>query len=245
MQSSPRALVRQTSRPLLSILNSKGVKRIFDVAGALFALIIFSPVLVICAVAIRLGGASSVIFRQERIGQGDKPFRILKLTTMKSDAHLAGPLITAANDTRLTPVGRIVRPPHLDELTQFINVLRGDMSIVGPRPSVAKFVEHWPPAVRHQVLSVRPGITGLATLFFHNEGKLLANKADVERAYVEEFLPQRLSLDLWYVNNRTLGLDIRILALTLIRCLGVSRLFPSSTSMPAKIFSSEDTASTR
>lgn len=243
MQFSSRILLGdRTSRSVRNVLNSGRLKRVIDVGGALFALAMFSPVLLVCAIAIRLGGASSAIFRQERIGRFGKPFQMIKLTTMQSDAHLKGPLLSKRNDPRVTAVGQLIRAYGINELTQFVNVLRGEMSIIGPRPEVPKFVETWPPAVAERVLSARPGITGLAQLhFFWREAAMLADKNDVEKAYVEEILPLKLSLDLWYVNNRTLGLDIRILASTLIRCLGVSRLFPS-TSIPAKILSSEDTA---
>ena len=139
-------------------------------------------------------------------------------------------------------MGRLIRNYGVNELTQFVNVLRGDMSIIGPRPEVPKFVETWPPAVAERVLSVRPGIIGLAQLhFFWYEGAMLADKTDIEKAYVEEVLPLKLRLDLWYVSNRTLGLDIRILTSTLMRFMGVSRLFPS-TPIPANVLSSEDTA---
>ena len=181
MQFSSRILLgHQTSRSLLNILNSNRLKRVIDVGGALFALAIFSLVLLICAVAIRLGGASSVIFRQERIGRFGKPFRMLKLTTMQSDAHLNGPLLSKRNDPRVTSVGRLIRAYGLNELTQFVNVLRGDMSIVGPRPEVPIFVDTWPPAVAQRVLSLRPGITGLGTLYFWQEAALLADQTDIE-----------------------------------------------------------------
>jgi len=242
MQFSSRSnLGHWTSRPLLHVLNSGLVKRLFDIAGALFALALFSPVLIICAVAIRLGGASSVIFRQERIGRFGKPFLMLKLTTMQSDAHLTGPLLSKRHDPRVTKIGRLIRSCGINELTQFVNVLRGEMSIIGPRPEVPIFVETWTPAVAERVLSVRPGITGLAQLhFFWREAALLADKTDVEKAYVEEILPLKLRLDRWYVSNRTLGLDIRILASTLVRCLGGSTQ-STAAPIPANVLSSEDT----
>ena len=242
MQFSSRILLgHRTSLSLLNVLNSERLKRVIDVGGALFALAIFSPVLLICAVAIRLGGATSVIFSQERMGRGGNPFKVLKLTTMNANAHLDGPLVTAVNDARVTRAGRMIRPLKIDELLQFVNVLRGEMSIVGPRPSPIPFLEWWPQAVKERVLSVRPGITGLAALYFYNEGTLLAGKTDVQRAYVEEILPQRLSLDLWYVSNRTLWLDLRIMISTMIRTLGSSRWL-ASTAISKKVLSSEDKA---
>jgi len=240
MQGSLRTSLGDLTEPLLSFLNSYGVKRIVDVGGALLALVILSPALLVCAVAVRLSGAPSVVFCQERVGRDGTPFQILKFTTMGEGAHLAGPLITAANDVRLTRVGRILRPFHLDELLQFVNVIRGEMSIVGPRPSVSRFVDWWPQGVREKVLTVRPGITSLATLYFCNEAALLAGQTDVERAYLEDLLPQRLSLDLWYMSNRTLWLDLHIMFSTLVKVLSGSRLFDTTT-ISARVLSSEIT----
>ena len=209
-------------------LDSFRVKRAMDLSGALVGLIVFAPLLVLSAVAIRLSGARRVIFRQSRVGLEGKTFKILKLTTMEDDAHLAGPLVSAGDDLRVTPVGRIIRGFCLNELPQLLNVLRGEMSLIGPRPEVPRFVEQWPEEIREKILSVRPGVTGLATMRIWDEAALLDGKEDVERAYLEEVLPRKLRVDLWYAGNRSLWLDVRILFLTLLKALGGRRLLNST-----------------
>ena len=217
-------------RPVWKMLvNGEHSKRIMDVLVALFALIIFSPILILSAAAIRLGGSHSVFFRQARIGRNNKPFLMLKFTTMHDDAHVNGLLISTAKDSRVTKVGKIVRDFGINELPQLVNVLRGEMSIVGPRPEVRKYVDLWSPELKEQILSVRPGITGTGTLRFWHEGALLDGKSDVERAYIEEILPEKLRIELWYVTNRTQWLDIRIMFITLLKALGGSRLFRSAS----------------
>ena len=211
-----------------SLFNSESFERVIDVSMALIALVVFSPLLIACGVVIRLGGAPNVLFTQERIGRNGRPFRILKLTTMKADAHLNGPLVSSRADKRVTKVGRIIRAYGFNELPQFLNVIRGEMSIVGPRPEVAKYVEKWAPELKDVVLSVRPGITGLATVNFWDEGSFLEGKSDIESAYLEEVLPEKLRVELWYVRNRTFILDLRIMAITLLKAFGGKRLLKAN-----------------
>ena len=213
-----------------TFFDSAAVKRAVDLCGALIALVIFSPLLFICAVAIRSRGARSVIFRQARVGLHGEVFEVLKLTTMKDDAHLSGPLVSKAKDLRATRVGRVIRAFGFNELPQLVNVIRGEMSIVGPRPEVPKYVALWSPDVKEKVLSVRPGITGTGTLRFWHEGSLLEGKEDVDRAYLEEIVPEKLRTEIWYVTHRTLWLDLRVMAFTLMRACGGSRLFRSNRS---------------
>ena len=228
MRSSTKSALRDGASGLLQrILNSYGTKRIVDVCGALVALSIFSPIMLLCTMAIWLGGSPSVVFRQERVGRNGKPFKILKFTTMRGDAHLIGPLVTASKDKRVTRVGRIIRPCRLNELPQFINVLRGEMSIVGSRPEVPKYVIQWAPECKEKILSARPGMTALSTLHFSEEGSLLEGRNDIELAYVEEILPSKVHIDAWYVTHRTLWMDLRILFLTLLKVLGGGRFFHS------------------
>jgi len=228
MRSSTKSALRDGASGLLQrILNSYGTKRIVDVCGALVALSIFSPIMLLCTMAIWLGGSPSVVFRQERVGRNGKPFKILKFTTMRGDAHLIGPLVTASKDRRVTRVGRIIRPCRLNELPQFINVLRGEMSIVGSRPEVPKYVTQWAPEYKEKILSARPGMSGLSTLHFLDEGSLLEGRNDIELAYVEEILPSKLQIDAWYITHRTLWMDLRILYLTLVKVLGGGRFFHS------------------
>lgn len=239
MQSSLNGLVSQL-RPqsLGSILNSGRFKRVVDVVGALAALIIFSPIVILCMVAIRLGGEPSVIFRQERVGRNGNSFKILKLSTMKPGAHLSGPLVSTNKDPRVTRVGRIIRPWRLNELPQFVNVLRGEMSLVGPRPEVTKYVAQWAPEFKQKILAARPGITGLATVRFADEGSILNGDGkgnhDVERVYVHDILPVKLQIEHWYVTHRTFWLDLRILLLTPVVAWGgrrFCRILPRETNL--------------
>jgi lipopolysaccharide/colanic/teichoic acid biosynthesis glycosyltransferase len=189
------------------------MKRVLDVVLAAGLLIATSPLLAAAALAVRLSSPGPILHRATRVGLHGRPFTILKLRTMARDAAVTGPGITAAGDRRVTPLGRLLRHSRLDELPQLWNVLRGDMSLVGPRPEDPRFVVLYTPEQR-LVLSVRPGITGPSQLTFRHEQGLLAND-DPEASYVREILPRKLSMDLDYVRGRGLGGDLRILVRTL------------------------------
>jgi lipopolysaccharide/colanic/teichoic acid biosynthesis glycosyltransferase len=165
------------------------------------------------ALWIRLDSPGPALFRQERVGRHGKPFRIHKFRTMRTDAP--GLPLTVGQDARITRAGRWLRSRRFDELPQLIDVLKGDMSLVGPRPEVPRYVAHYPPALREQVLSVRPGITDPASLAHLDEDALLARAADPERAYVEQVLPAKLALAADYAAAATLASDLRILLRTL------------------------------
>src|SRR6186713_663022 len=147
-------------------------KRIFDVVFAAAALIVFSPVLLFIALAVLLDSRGTILYRQIRVGKGEVPFTILKFRSMRNDA--TGTKVTAKGDPRITNVGAFLRRYKLDELPQFLNVLRGDMSIIGPRPEVPQYVAHWLPEDRALILSVRPGMTDATTLEFYDEEAMLA-----------------------------------------------------------------------
>lgn len=187
------------------------VKRGFDLLVSAAALLLLWPLLLAIGLLVRLDSPGPALFRQERVGRFGTPFRILKFRTMRSGAGLAGPLITAAGDGRITRIGYSLRATKLDELPQLINVLKGDMSLVGPRPEVAKYVAMYPPADRELVLSVRPGITDEAAVEFRDEGEVLASADDPERLYAEEILPRKLALYGRYVRERSFGGDLRLL----------------------------------
>ena len=191
------------------------MKRIFDfvVAGAGF--LVLSPVLVVIALAVAVSSPGPVLFRQQRVGLHGRPFEILKFRTMANAPEGTGPLVTAAGDRRITPVGRVLRAAKLDELPQLWNVVRGDMSLVGPRPEVAKYVALYPPGVAEKVLSVRPGITDEASIRYRDEAGILALAEDPERAYVEEVLPRKLEIYLRYAERHSLAGDLGILFRTL------------------------------
>jgi len=187
----------------------------FDVAVAACGLLVLAPLLVALAVWIRLDSPGPALFRQERVGRSGKAFRIHKFRTMHEAAPGAGPAITVGADPRITRAGAFLRRHKLDELPQLIDVLRGDMSVVGPRPEVPRYVATYPPALRIKVLSVRPGITDPASLQFRDESALLARAADPEREYREVVLPQKLRLAADYVDTASLGGDLRLIAATL------------------------------
>ena len=190
-------------------------KRAFDMLVSAVALLILSPAFLLIALIIRLDSPGPAIFRQVRVARGGVPFRMLKFRTMRADPVAAGPLITVAGDSRITPFGRLLRSSKLDELPQLINVLRGDMSLVGPRPEVPKYVAMYPAELRDIVLSVRPGITDEASIEFHDESALLAGATDAEATYVEQIMPRKLALYARYARHRTFFGDLRIVLRTL------------------------------
>jgi len=196
------------------------VKRGFDLLVSATALLVLWPLLLIVGLVIRLDSPGPAVFRQERVGRFGRPFRMLKFRTMRAEAVAPGPLITVAGDRRITRVGGWLRATKLDELLQLVNVLKGDMSLVGPRPEVAKYVAMYPPAERALILSVRPGVTDEAAVQFRDEGSLLAATHDPERYYVEEILPRKVRLYTDYVRGRTFGGDLALLGRT---CLVVFR----------------------
>jgi len=190
-------------------------KRLLDVVAAALGLLLLLPVFLVIAAAIKLESAGPVFFRQERVGRHGRLFRIFKFRTMAVTPAASGPQVTAAGDRRVTAVGAWLRRFKLDELAQLIDVLRGTMSLVGPRPEVPRFVEHYPPEWRERLLSVRPGITDFASVRYRDEGELLAAADDPEREYIDVVLPAKLQYALDYVDNPTMGTDLRVLGLTL------------------------------
>ncbi|MBK1614714.1 sugar transferase [Rubrivivax gelatinosus] len=191
------------------------IKRLFDLAGAAVALLLLSPLLLLAALVVKLDSPGPVFFRQERVGRGGVPFRIHKFRTMRAGAP--GLQITVGEDPRITRVGRWLRRTRVDELPQFIDVLQGTMSLVGPRPEVPRYVAFYPPGLRERVLSVRPGITDPVSLAYADESELLARAADPEREYVEVLLPRKLQAAAAYAERATLWTDLGVL----LRSVGV------------------------
>ncbi len=198
-------------------------KRLFDLAASLVALVLFAPLLLLIALAIKLDSPGPVFFRQPRVGRGGRVFRIHKFRTMGADAPQQGGLLTIGADPRITRVGHWLRDRRLDELPQFIDVLRGEMSLVSPRPEVPRYVERYPAALREVVLSVRPGIPDPASLAFIDEARLLAASSDPERTYIHEVLPQKLQISADYARRAGLAADIGVLWRTLGVLLGRRR----------------------
>lgn len=185
-------------------------KRLFDIVAALAGLLLLAPLMLVLAAWIKVDSAGPVLYRQRRVGRNGVPFRIVKFRTMHTSAEDIGQL-SLADDARATRAGRLLRRHKLDELPQLFNVLRGEMSLVGPRPEVPRYVEHYPPAVRDLVLSVPPGITDWAAIHFRDEGEILRRAADPERTYVLQVLPVKLEYYVRYVQQRSLLTDLRIL----------------------------------
>lgn len=185
-------------------------KRAMDLALTLAALPLALPLMAAIALWVRLDSPGPALFRQERLGRGGVPFRIHKFRTMHVHDG-SGPLITARDDARISRAGRWLRATKLDELPQLIDVLKGDMSLVGPRPEVPRYMALYADDVRRRILSVRPGITDRAAIEFRDEAALLAEAADLERVYVERVMPVKQRYYLDYVAQRTLIGDLRIL----------------------------------
>jgi lipopolysaccharide/colanic/teichoic acid biosynthesis glycosyltransferase len=197
------------------------MKRLVDVLASAFGLIVLSPVLVCIAVAVKATSKGPVFFRQERVGRHGKAFLLWKFRSMVVDAPEKGPPLTIRNDRRVTAVGRVLRATKADELPQLLNVLRGDMSLVGPRPEVPKFVAFWPPDVKQRVLSVRPGLTDSAAISIDEEG-MLASAADPEWTYVHDVLPIKLAFYERYVEDHALRVDLVILWRTILHVTGLA-----------------------
>lgn len=187
------------------------LRRTADLAAALAALLLLAPVLMALSLVV-LAEGRPVLFRQRRIGKNGSPFFILKFRTMRSESG-RGPAITAAHDARVTSAGRWLRRFKLDELPQFFNVLRGEMSLIGPRPEVPDYVDPCDPLWR-AVLRSRPGITDLATLAFRDEEELLGPAADPDAEYRSVILPAKLRLNVCYQQSRTWARDLKLLWLT-------------------------------
>ena len=191
-------------------------KRLFDWVLSSLGLLLLGPALLLIALAVKLYSAGPVFFRQERVGRFGAPFRIHKFRTMRHDPPGQGLQITVGHDARITRVGGVLRQTKLDELPQLLDVWLGDMSLVGPRPEVPRYVAHYPAALRDKVLSVRPGITDIASIEYRDESSVLARAVDPERAYIHEILPHKLALAERYVDQASVWMDIRLIARTIL-----------------------------
>jgi len=190
------------------------LKRLFDLGLAATMLAVVWPVLLVAAVLIKLDSAGPVFFRGVRVGRHGRSFRIFKFRTMVANADKMGGPSTAADDPRITRMGRFIRRFNLDELPQLLNVLKGEMSIVGPRPEVPQYVAMFTEEEK-RILTVRPGITDWATLWIGNEGKWLEGSDDPEKVYLEKLWPEKHRLQLEYVRRQSLWVDCQIMLKTL------------------------------
>jgi lipopolysaccharide/colanic/teichoic acid biosynthesis glycosyltransferase len=199
-----------------------GLRRIFDVGVSLVAGAALSIPLVLIAIAVKLYDGGPVLYRAARVGKGGRLFEVYKFRTMVVRADSIGPGITASGDPRVTPLGRYLRRTKLDELPQLLNVLRGEMSLVGPRPEDPRYVGLYS-SVQRQALRVRPGMTSVASLVYRDEAQLLSGP-NWERLYCSQVMPAKLALDLDYLARRTLWTDILLISRTITSLFGWNRM---------------------
>ena len=191
-------------------------KRIFDLVFVIPGLLVLLPVFFFIAIWIKIDSSGPVFFRQERVGQSGHLFRIFKFRTMVVNAESLGAKVTIGKDPRITRSGSFLRKYKLDELPQLINVVNGEMSLVGPRPEVPEYVDHWPSTVRDLVLSVPPGITDYASIEFRDENDRLQSALDPVEKYINEIIPIKLVYYLRYVRERSLLLDLKLILRTIL-----------------------------
>ncbi|MBU0915472.1 sugar transferase [Aquabacterium parvum] len=191
-------------------------KRLFDLLLSSIGLLLLAPLLLLIAALVKLDSPGPVMFRQERVGRFGQPFLIHKFRTMRHEPAGQGLQITVGADRRITRVGGFLRASKLDELPQLLDVWLGDMSLVGPRPEVPRYVAHYPADLREKVLSVRPGITDIASIEYRDESAVLARATDPERAYIDEVLPHKLALAARYVERSSLWLDVWLIWRTVV-----------------------------
>lgn len=211
----------QSSKEFIDIkeeLNKKKVnliiKRLFDIVASSIGLILLSPILILIAICIKLDSKGPVFFKQVRVGKNKELFKIYKFRTMVTDAEKLGKQITIGNDTRITKVGTFIRKCKLDELPQLINVLNGDMSLVGPRPEVPKYVELYDD-YQEQILLVQPGITDYASIEFRNESEILGESENPESKYINDIMPYKIELNIKYIKNISLYEDLKLITRTI------------------------------
>ncbi len=189
-------------------------KRLFDLLTSALGLLIFLFPFLLIALLIKLDSSGSVFFLQERVGQGEKLFKLFKFRSMRMDSDKADAITIGERDSRITRMGYWLRKFKIDELPQLINVLKGDMSLVGPRPEVKRFVDLYS-AEQREVLIFKPGITDFASIEFRNENKLLEGKKDPIDYYIHEIMPLKLELNLQYIERQSFWLDIKIILRTI------------------------------
>jgi lipopolysaccharide/colanic/teichoic acid biosynthesis glycosyltransferase len=192
------------------------IKRAFDILVAAAGLIVLLPIMAVVAALIKRDSKGPVFFKQARIGRNFRPFRILKFRTMRENAERTGSFVTIGDDPRITRIGRVLRKLKIDEVPQLINVLKGEMSFVGPRPEVPQFVEMFRRDYA-EILTVRPGITDLASLKYRDEAALLAEAEDPEQEYVTRVLPDKIRLAKEYLERSSFLFDLRLIAITVFK----------------------------
>ena len=194
------------------------LKRLFDFFFSLIGLIILSPLIFIISILIIIDSKGGIFYKQKRVGKNNKDFYLIKFRTMKTGADKQGLLTVGSKDSRITKVGFFLRKHKLDELPQLINILKGDLSFVGPRPEVRKYIELYDERQK-QVLKVKPGLTDYASLEYINESEILSKTANPEKFYIEKIMPAKLELNLKYINESGIKTDMKIIYKTLRKIL--------------------------
>jgi len=195
------------------------IKRLFDIMFSFFGLMAASPLLLLIAILIKLDSPGPIFYQGKRAGKSGNIFKIFKFRTMIPNAEKLGGPSTSADDPRLTKFGKLLRRHNLDELPQLINILKGEMSFVGPRPEVPSEIETYKPEAKEIILSVRPGMTDLATLANLHEEEILKGSKDPHQAYREKIKPEKIRLGLEYVKTHSFWLDLKIIIKTLLTAL--------------------------
>lgn len=194
------------------------IKRVCDFILSLIGIIVLSPIFIIVSIAIKLDSKGKILFLQKRVGRYGKEFNIYKFRTMVSDAERLGKQITVGNDNRITKVGAFLRKYKIDELPQLFNVLKGDMSLVGPRPEVPKYVKLYSDEQK-KVLNVRPGITDMASLRYKDENEILGKVDNPEEYYINVIMKDKLKLNLEYIEKSNIFFDLYLIIKTVLKCI--------------------------
>ncbi len=216
------------------------LKRSLDVILASIALLLFSPLLLPIAIALRLSAEGEVFYRQQRIGRGGKPFGILKFATMLKDSpNLPGGDISSRHDPRILPLGHFLRSTKINELPQLLNIVAGDMSIIGARPLTPRIAAMFDEAHWQALAHLRPGLSGIGSVVFRDEERLLEGHSDRQAVYRTTIVPHKAALERWYATHRNLGVDLKLIALTALAVLrpGVdaARWFEDLPPVPADL----------
>lgn len=215
----PDSLRTDAVRPYYEYLAGRGaglrIKRIFDVTAACVLLVILLPVFLVIGALVGLTSPGGIFFCQERVTAYGKHFKIIKFRTMVADAEKRGSQVTAEGDSRVTGVGRALRKVRLDELPQLLNIIRGDMSFVGTRPEVPRYVEKYTPEMMATLL-LPAGVTSKASIAYKDEDRLLAEGTDVDKTYVEQVLPQKMKYNLEYLREFSTTVDLRLMVQTVL-----------------------------
>lgn len=195
------------------------MKRIFDIFFSIIGLLILSPFFIIIGILIALDSPGGVFYKQVRVGKNGKDFHLFKFRSMRTNSDKKGLLTVGGRDSRITRMGYFIRKYKVDELPQLLNVLFGDMSLVGPRPEVRRYVDLYN-AKQKKVLSVKPGITDFASIEYSNENEILGNAEDPEKVYIEEIMPAKLDLNLKYIAEQGIATDFKIIFKTIAKIIG-------------------------